>query len=91
MWTNAMAFAFMLLALVSLSEGSLAAPVSLLRLAYQINVVLSCVLISMLIVIAWYERPEHAAIDLLIILLVGEVLDTRRGLDSAPHQPPTLF
>lgn len=84
MWTNAMAFAFMAVALLALGQGSWGALVAVARLWQKRSPVFSSLLLSVTVGLVWFERPVHLVLDVLAVLLLSDVLDTRRVKRSPP-------
>ena len=64
------------------------AAVMVVRLWWKRTPVLSLLLLSVTAAIAWFERPQHAVLDVIAVLLLADVLDTRTD-ERSPA--PTLF
>lgn len=87
MWTNAMAFAFIVVTIAAVAEESWGAVIAVARLWQKQSPVYSALLLSATAAVGWVERPDHLVLDVLAVLLLNDVLDTR----SVEHSPSSLF
>ena len=87
-WTKATAFAFMTAAVLAMHYNSWGAAVVVVRLWWKRTPVLSLLLLSVTAAIAWFEQPRHSVLDVIAVLLLTDVLDTRT-VERSP--PPSLF
>ena len=85
-----MAFAFIAVALAAVGQGSWGSVVAIARLWRKQSPVYSTLLLSGTAAVVWFERPEHFVLDVLAVLLLSDVLDTRTAERSSPTAA-TLF